>query len=123
MTKKFTFLQLFSLSDGRLATKMDDIYDMLNHICDTSLMTHQLPIAYNYLKLKNPQWFQNAKSKLGYIAIHDFHIIDPKDIGFESFIEKIKEKYNEEIEVPQLKDEFNTSDFVQYMIDNSLILK
>lgn len=34
MTKQFTLLQLFPVVDGRLASTMDDVYDVLNHVCD-----------------------------------------------------------------------------------------
>jgi hypothetical protein len=45
MTKQFNLLQLFSLVDGRLSTSMNDVYTMLNHICDADLMTHNLSKA------------------------------------------------------------------------------
>ena len=123
MTKKFTLLQLFSLLDGRLSTNIGDVYDILNHICDTDLMTHHLPVAFDYLKEKNPKWFIDQQSKLRYISNIDFSTAHPKDVNFEDFIECIKIKYNEEIEIPQLKDEFDTCDFENFMINNSLLLK
>ena len=53
---KFNLKQLFSLVDGRLATEIGDIYKMLNHICNDNLYTHHLPVAHDYLKIKNPSW-------------------------------------------------------------------
>ena len=117
MTKNFSTLQLFSLVDGRMSTKIEDVYDMLNHICDTDLMTHHLPVAFNYLKEKNPKWFQIQKQKLGVIKA------GLNSDTFETIIGAIKDKYNENVDVPQLKDEFNTSDFGDYMVENSLLLK
>lgn len=40
---KFTTKQLFSLVDGRLSTKMEDVYDMLDTASGSNLMTHHLP--------------------------------------------------------------------------------
>lgn len=117
MTKKFTLLQLFSVVDGRLATTIDDVYDILNHVCDDELLTHHLPTAMNYIKEKNPKWFQEQSQRLNTIRAR---------LGsntFETVIGAIKDKYNEEVDIPQLKDEFDTSDFDNYMIDNSLLFK
>ena len=127
MTKQFTLLQLFSLVDGRLSVPMDDVYDMLNHICDSNLMTHHLPTAFDYLKEKNPKWFQEQETRLTMIGRtfytpiigNDFNY---KDIPFNDFISVIKSKYNDVIDVPQLKDEFDTSDFGDYMVTNSALL-
>lgn len=113
MTKKFSVLQLFSLTDGRMSTKIGDVYDMLNHICDAELFTHNLPGAFSYLKLKNPKWFQQEKDRIDRIKA------GLVSNTFETVIGAIKDKHNEQIDVPQLKDEFNTSDFMQHMVDNS----
>lgn len=121
MIKRFTPHQLFSLTDGRMSTTIDDIYDMLNHICDTNLMTHHLPVAYNYLKIKNPKWFSDAQSRLRFISNFEFSTAHPRDVDFENMMETIQRSYNEPIEVPQLKDEFDTSDFGNYMVENSLL--
>lgn len=115
MTKKFTLLQLFALVDGRLSTTMEDVYDMLNHVCDTELMTHHLPVAMNYLKEKNPQWFKLVEQRL--LFIQSILVSNT----FETVIGAIKDNYNEEYDIPQLKDEFDTSDFGKYMGDNSLL--
>lgn len=115
MTKKFTLLQLFSLVDGRLATKIEDVYDMLNHVCDTQLMTHHLPVAMNYLKEKNPSWFQECEKYISKMGI-------TKDVPFGVCLAKIKVD-NPTYDIPQLKDEFVTSDFFIYMGDNSLLKK
>lgn len=117
MTKKFTLLQLFSLVDGRLSTNMGDVYDMLNHICDESLMTHHLPVAMSYLKEKHPKWFGQVEQRIDAIKI------SLVSNTFETIIGTIKDKYNDEYDIPQLKDEFDTSDFGNYMIENSLLLK
>lgn len=121
MTKKFTIIQLFSLLDGRLATTIDDVYLTLNHITDDNLMTHHLPVAFNYVKLKNPKWFDELKK-----LIADAETLCPikerNHQQFEWLIEYFK-THNTEHEIPQLKDEFDTSDFGKYMIDNSLLNK
>ena len=117
MTKQFTLLQLFSLVDGRLSTSMDDVYDMLNHICDEEgLMTHHLPVAMKYLKQKQPKWFAEVTNDL-----HRIGCID-KNTNFNECLTFIK-KNNMVYDIPQLKDEFNTSDFGNFMVDNSLLLQ
>lgn len=35
----------FTILDGRLSTKMDDVYEMLNFIFSENLYTHQIPTA------------------------------------------------------------------------------
>lgn len=117
MTKKFNLLQLFSLVDGRLSTTMDDVYSMLNHICNTDLMTHNLPVAMNYIKEKNPKWFKEIDQRLTAIKARC------QSNTFETVIGYIKDNVNDEYDIPQLKDEFDTSDFATFMVDNSLLLK
>lgn len=118
MTKQFNLLQLFSLVDGRLSTTMDDVYSMLNHICDEeSLMTHHLPVAMNYIKEKNPKWFRVIDQRLTTIKARC------QSNTFETVIGYIKDNVNDTYDIPQLKDEFDTSDFGSFMVDNSLLLK
>ena len=122
MTKQFTLEQLFSLCDGRLSTNMDDVYAMLNHICDSDLMTHHLPVAMDYLRLKNPTWFDEVKTRLETIGSLSLGLESKLSDDFKAFIATVKSQYNDTYDIPQLKDEFDTSDFAQYMIDNSLLL-
>ena len=117
MTKTFTLLQLFSIVDGRLSTTIDDVYEILNHVTDDNLMTHHLPVAMNYLKEKNPKWFREITQRINTIKAH---LVSNT---FETVIGAIKDKYNDEYEIPQLKDECDTSDFADFMIGNSLLLK
>jgi len=115
MNKKFTLLQLFSLVDGRLSTKMDDVYDMLNHICDEELFTHQLPTAMDYLKSKNPEWFQELKE----------YLYDVKEaLGTDDFktMMNFVEDNNEEFDIPQLKDEVDISNLGSFITENSLLI-
>jgi len=118
MTKQFSLLQLFSLADGRLSTSTEDVYNMLQHICDGELMTHHLPVAMDYVKNKNPQWLQDVKVRLD--TIKNTHRAAD---SFEAIIDVIKEQYNDQYDIPQLKDEFDTSDFGTFMLDNNLLLK
>jgi hypothetical protein len=59
-----TFKQAFSILDGRLSTKIEDVYEMLNYIFDDNFMTYQLPSAIRKLNEVNPEWFQNEKNIL-----------------------------------------------------------
>lgn len=115
MRKEFTTLQLFTLIDGRLSTTIDDVYNTLNHICDTQLMTHHLPVAMSYLRSKNPSWFSDLKNKFNNIGI-------TSDTNFQKALH-ICESINSKHNIPQLKDEFSTEDFDNYMVNNSLLLK
>jgi hypothetical protein len=113
MTKQFTLKQLYSLVDGRLSTNMDDVYDMLNHICNDSLRTHEVPPAMKYLRMKNPKWMAGVEMALRNVGAG-------RDVEFkEAMI--VFEKHNPMYEIPQLQDEFNTSDYNDYMTKNSIL--
>ena len=118
MIKQYTLKQLFSLVDGRLSTTMNDVCEILNHVCDCDLMTHHLPVAMDYIIEKDPLWYKLVNGLLlsieGEIKTNDFLV----------FMEKIDSEYSEKVfDVPQLKDEFDTTDFGDYMVNNSLLLK
>jgi len=115
MTKNFSLIQLFSIADGRLSTNIGDVYEMLNHVCNDDLMTHHLPVAKEYVESKKPKWLQEVKSLL---LLHGI----TKQMDFKEAMEIIKSD-NKTFEVPQLKDEVDTSDYINYMMDNSLLLK
>ncbi|MEG1009106.1 MAG: hypothetical protein RSE41_00240 [Clostridia bacterium] len=57
---KVTLKQLFNLTDGRLYTSMEDIYEMLGYIFSENFFTHEIHIAFDRLKEENPAWFVNA---------------------------------------------------------------
>lgn len=99
MTKQFTTLQLFSLTDGRLGPGgMDDVYDMLGHICgDKSITTIGLTHVYDALKQKNPEWFQQEVKRLN-------HIKSVVGDDYELLIAAIRNVFNETVDVPQFND-------------------
>lgn len=117
MIKQFDILQLFPITEGKLTRDggIDDVYDVLNHICDSNLMTHHLPTAKDYLELKSPKWLMEEVAKIKQIKA------EIGDVPFSALIDTIKEKYFRTIAVPQLKDEFDTTDFGEYMIEHSLL--
>ena len=115
MTEKYTLLQLFSLVDGRLSTSIDDVYDMLNHITDMELMTHHLPVAMEYIRIKKPMQYLTVLSKLN--ALKTMAMTN----DFITMIDLISEKYSEEYDISQLKDEVDVSDFEEFMINNSIL--
>lgn len=128
MTKQFTLLQLFSLADGRLSTEMGDVYEMLNHICDEDLMTHHLPVACDYVKEKAPKWYLEIKTKLNTIGVQcpvKSEVTGKPERNHDQFLWFMEyiNKHNETYDIPQLKDEFDTSDFGDFMVQNSLLLK
>lgn len=126
----FTAKQLFSLTDGRLSTTMDDVYDMLNHIMGTSLMTHHLPVAKDFLVAKNPEWFQKAVEAKE--ALEKQCPVKSEVSGnpercsaqFEWLMNFYDKVDNPAIDVPQL---INTpeeeKEFGTYMVDHSLLLR
>jgi len=118
MTKKFSLKQLFSIIDGRMSTNIGDIYDILNHVCDADLMTHQLPIAKDYLLSKKPLWFLGAKTEINVL----YSKCPIKERNMDQFRWCMENIRNIDFDVTQLKDEFDTSDFSEYMGDNSLLL-
>lgn len=94
---KVKFKTAFSLLDGRLSTKIDDVYMMLNYIFSDNLYTHQLLTAMEKLKEINPRWFSDGIEKLNYIKkvnnTNDFNelmeIIDAFHSEYEIEITKI----------------------------------
>ena len=111
---KFTLKQLFSIVDGRLSTEMGDVYKMLNHITNDNLFTHHLPVAMDYVKKVNPDWYVELTEKIN--RIKKKHGDDFKTLM--KVIEKDKTEYN----IPQLTKE-QLSGFGEYMVENSLLIK
>lgn len=113
LEKDFTIWQLYAVTHGILSTSMSDVYTILSHITDSDLFSHQLPPALHYVAEKNPAWFASAKAEIdAYIREHG------------SDFQKLRayfEPMNRVVSIPQLKDEFDTSDFGAYIIENSLL--
>lgn len=117
MKKEFNLLQLFTVVDGRLATEMGDVYDILNHVLDDNFYTHQLPVAMNYIMEKKPEWFIDVQNRLENIKK------ELKTDDFEKMIAYIRFDNNPTYYIPQLKEEQDISDLYDFMINNSLLLK
>lgn len=80
-------------------------------------MTHDLPVAHTYLEQKNPKWYQQVTEVLNKMK---------DDLGtddFEVLMQHIQAGNNPSFEIPQLKDEMDTSGFCDFMIDNNLFAK
>lgn len=106
MTKQFTLLQLFTIVDGRIATSIHDIYDMLNHICGKEkIQTIEFTTALKHIKEHNPKWFQEVDSDINRI----------KNLVGDNFCDLMNhiniDFNNKTYEIPQLKDEFPDYDF------------
>lgn len=114
MGKQFNMVQLFSIIDGRLSTKIEDVYDMLNHITGQSLMTHHLPVAMDYIKKVNPKWYQDITSDLNDIKSNHGNI-------FEHLMPILTNSYNIIYNIPP-STELEKEGFIQYILDNSLLL-
>lgn len=115
VVKQYTLKQLFSLVDGRLTTNsMDEVAEILTHVCGCGLMNKQLALAMDYIIEKNPIWYSMVKRTLFFIREE----IQTDD--FLAFMEKIDSEYSKKVfDVPQLKDEFDISDFDNYLIRNN----
>ena len=59
----------FTILDGRLSTKMDDVYEMLNFIFSENLYTHQIPTAMRKLKELNPHSSVGQLEDITYLVI------------------------------------------------------
>ena len=121
--KEYSLIQLFQVIDERISTGMEDYYSILNHVCDASLFTHELGAANKYLKSKNPKWFQDASAQLNAIKAlcHVPERENPEDTKKDQFLWLMgyfKTKDNPVFEVPQLKDEFDTSDYDSFITKN-----
>lgn len=98
---KVTLKKAFSILDGRLSTKMEDVYEMLNYIFDENFTTLALPIAMSKLTEINPKWFKDAVSVIDEIkdieGTNDFvQLMKAIDLGYSSFeIEIGKIRLNE----------------------------
>jgi hypothetical protein len=87
----------FSILDGRLSTKMEDVYEMLNYIYDRNFFTHELPYAMDKLIQVCPDWYMSAVLKLNKIK----ELCGTND--FETLIRFIKEHYSSPEHYIQLK--------------------
>lgn len=107
---KFSIVQLFNVVDGRLSTKMEDVYDILNAASGESLLTHHLPVACDYFKLKRPQWWVSAENIINY---------QKAMVGndFDTLINNLR-YLGTSIEVDLWPDHL---DFQTYMVENSLL--
>ncbi len=113
--KKYSLKQLFSLVDGRLSTKMEDVYDMLNHICNESLYTHHLPVAMRFIKElpTQPDWWPKVEAEIATAS---------QAVGsneFQPLMDYI-DQHNTTYEIPQLTAE-QLENFWPFMMDNSLL--
>jgi len=61
---KVSLEKAFSILDGRISTRIEDVYEMLNYIFDTKLYTHQLLDAMSVLIKSNPLWFSSGVALL-----------------------------------------------------------
>ena len=103
---KVSLEKAFSILDGRLSTKIEDVYEMLNYIYDTSFFTHQLPSAMRKLQEVNPDWFSAGVAHLEEIR----SIVGTND--FEPLINYIKENYSSpdyDIELGRIKADIEFS--------------
>jgi len=79
---------------------MDDVYKMLNYIYDQNFMTHQLPMAMEGLKNKNPNWY-----RYGVVILDEIKRISNTN-NFEDLMNDIDTYYgNIEIKLEKLAED------------------
>jgi len=93
--KHFTLLQLFSVVDGRLATKIEDVYEIYNHVFNDEFTNIGLLHASDKLESLRPSWFVMVES-----MIRNLKYIHGDD--FNKLIEVIKES-NPSYPIPQIQ--------------------
>ena len=102
---KVSLKKAFTILDGRLSTKMDDVYEMLNFIFSENLYTHQIPTAMRKLKESNPDWFSDGVEVIESIK-QNYNTND-----FQELMEIIDKKYYAyEIELGKVEAVINFSD-------------
>lgn len=110
--KKFKASVILSLLTGRLYCDIGDIYDINNHICGQSLMTHHLPVAKDYIVVNHLDAFPRE--------LADISIAWQHTDNWRADVQEFDEKYGE-IDVPE--NVVDQEEFGNYMVDNSLLLK
>lgn len=50
MKKEFSMSDILTVYTGKLYSKIDKLYEILNFLCQENLMTHHLPVAANFVK-------------------------------------------------------------------------
>ena len=105
--KKFTAWQLFSLTDGRVSTGIDDIYDIINHIFNTNSSTIGLTVLYTSLKLANPDWFQEEKDFLTEIGMN-------RNIPYDTFKDILEKRI---VDVPGLESKKTAEDIFDRILN------
>lgn len=95
-TKKFTFLQMIAVVDGRVTTNVDDVQSILSHLLGRSVLTHEIPGALRYLREQKPLWYVIMDDTIRILnAIHNY--------DFNKIIVDVKENYNPTFEIPSLQ--------------------
>lgn len=57
MSKRFSLLQLFSIVDGRNLTTKEDDHEIITHLLDTPVLSHNVLIIKECIKSIKPSWF------------------------------------------------------------------
>lgn len=100
-----TLKQFFSIGDGRLSTKIEDVYQMLNYIFSENFYTHQIPTAMRRLKELNPKWFADAVNVIDEIKSTE----DTND--FTKLMKAIDNRYSDfTIKLEKVESEFSLLD-------------
>jgi len=75
---EYSLKQLFSIIDGRLSTKIEDVYQILTFYTGNPIYTHELIDVIESIKNNKPDWFINAENKIDEIKLeigNDFNLL------------------------------------------------
>lgn len=113
MNKIFNLYDLLTIVGGRL-TSGDGLFLVLKHVTNDNSVGWYWDKALDYLRLKNPKWLQEANDKFNEIK----ELCPIKTDNVEQFrwiTNYIKEGNNPVFQINQLKDEFDTTDYKNFI--------
>lgn len=125
MNKNFSLADILSITTGKILSKngMDGIYDILNHMTDSSLSTMEIPKAADkaipILNQLFPQFSQQSLQqdidKLSQKINSSSNNEERKKI-IENWISFLEEKHGSSFSVPQIQDVVSVKNNVSSMI-------
>ena len=108
----FSLGTVLSITTGIVYAEMEKVYDALEYLQQSSIFTHQLPLAADiatlYIYTKYPKLINVGKNKK----------FKGKEAVF-SFLEKAEKKYGKEFELEPIPNEFLVETGIINIVNNS----
>jgi hypothetical protein len=108
--------QLVTLTDGRLACTMDEVYKALNEITGDNLYTHQLPRAMEFAQpelIKMHPWVENLPDMPSFNGLSQAEAKEQ----MEAWVAKISADHGDTHEVPDLSEQWVYVDPIAELVD------